>query len=193
MKLLTYAQNLLNFGFELAPVFSVTKNGECGCGNPNCYKTGKHLLNLTNKDFGTNSLPKLQEMVRFHRDANLAVMTGTRSNLVIVDVDKPAIQNGSYEHLCETFPELHSTMCVKTGSGGFHYYFRSKEIFVSNTNQFGVGIDLIAEKSYAISIGSTHKTGTRYEFHNLVAPLEFPNQLATLARKKEGKMKPITI
>jgi len=191
MKLQTYAQDLLNFGFELAPIFSVTENGECGCGNPNCYKIGKHLFNLSNKAFGTRSLPKLQEMVRFHRNANLAVMTGIRSNLVIVDVDRPAIQAGSYERLCEAFPELHSTMCVKTGSGGFHYYFRSQEIFHSNTNQFGLGIDLLAENSCAISVGSTHKTGTCYEFHNLVTPLAFPNQLATLARNKEAKMKPI--
>ena len=189
MNLRGYAKNLIEMGFDIAPVFAVDKSGKCACGNPNCYKVGKHLYNITDKTFGTKSLPKLEELVRFHQHANLAVMTGLRSKLAVIDVDRPAVHSGAYARLVQLVPELQSTMSVETGSGGFHFYFRLDDHMHSKTNQFGLGIDFLAEGAYAISPGSTHRNGCTYSHKNQAVPVELPDTLIALTKTRGMKCK----
>ena len=191
MKLQDQAQILISKGFEVAPVFGVDVNFNCFCGNSNCFKNGKHLYNFTNKDFGTKNFQMLKDNIRFHYSANIAVMTGRRSELVIVDVDLPAFGNGAFDLIAKTTPELEKTFSVQSGSGGIHFYFKTSNRFISRTNQFGEGIDLLAENAYAVSIGSTHKCGGKYRILNDTKVIDFPVSLAIKAKSKEGNMKQI--
>ena len=135
MKLMAEAQLLIKLGLQVAPVFGISPSLKCECGNENCFLVGKHLFDLQNPSFGTSDIEELIDKVRFHRTANLAVLTGTRSNLVIVDIDAPALKNGALENLIQLYPNLPKTFSIKTGSGGIHYYFYSNLKFQSRTNQ----------------------------------------------------------
>lgn len=192
LKLQAQAELLISKGFEIAPIFGIGLNNYCLCRNSNCFQVGKHLYNITNKNFGTKSIDELKNNTRFHHNFNIAVMTGRRSGLVIVDVDLPALENGEFKNLSKNVPEFENTFSVRTGSGGIHFYFKTDERYISKTNQFGPNIDFLAENCYAISVGSIHKNGKKYSILNDTVTLSFPKFLAKKTYAKEVNMKKIT-
>ena len=184
MYLKKEAIKLINFGFHLAPVFGVKKEGRCYCGNRHCYLVGKHLFNLTDRSYGTSCIKELSSKMRFHKHGNIAVQTGIRSSLVIIDVDTPAFKNGSFETLLRIAPEIDNTFTVETGSGGRHFYFKTTKKFKTGINKLGRNIDLLAEGGYAISVGSIHKNGQPYKLLKDDNILNFPKKLIQLLDDK---------
>jgi len=93
---------------------------------------------------------------RFLDKANIGVVTGKISGIAVVDVDPR--HDGSNEK----FKDL-GTLAVKTGGGGWHYYFQYEE---GLQNQAGIqpGIDIRAEGGYVVAPLSLHQSGNRYEW-----------------------------
>lgn len=92
--------------------------------------------------------------------ANLAVITGRISNLIIVDIDP---RHGG---TCNLFENI-KTVKSKTGGDGFHYFFKYKE-GIKNKANIKPGIDIRGEGGYAILPPSLHQSGNRYKW--IVAP-----------------------
>ena len=63
------------------------------------------------------------------------------------------------------YGKLPETMKVKTGSGGFHFYFvNPKEEDYPNKVSFRKGLDLRAEGGFIVAPPSLHVIGNRYEW-----------------------------
>ncbi|OGC91817.1 hypothetical protein A2876_04625 [Candidatus Amesbacteria bacterium RIFCSPHIGHO2_01_FULL_48_32b] len=96
--------------------------------------------------------------VKFLDRANLGVITGKISGIVVVDIDPR--HSGSNE----MFAEL-GTLAAKTGGGGWHYYFKFEP---GIQNQAGIqsGIDIRGDGGYVVVPPSLHQSGNRYEWIN---------------------------
>lgn len=96
-------------------------------------------------------------------DANIAVITGEISGLTVVDIDP---RNGGSNEL---FKHI-KTPTVRTGGGGWHYYFKYGGIPCKPNAT--AGIDIKSEGGYVIVPPSHHQSGKDYEW--LVNPNETP-------------------
>jgi len=102
-------------------------------------------------------------------NANIAVVTGKISGIVVVDVDEGGKTEG-----------LPPTVISKTGGGGFHYFYKCPLDGIRNAVKFRIGIDFRGDGGYAILPPSIHDSGFQYEW--LLSPddaeiSEFPDQI----------------
>lgn len=160
------ALKYLAFGWSIIPLYNTCSNGNCTCrSGGNCNTPGKHPLINTWKEFQQRR-PTANEIMRWWEkwpEANIGIVTGTISGLFVLDID---IRHGGIE----TMKNLHlpPTLIVKTGNGGWHYYYKidaaEKLKSVSNTT---TGIDAKGEGGYVIAPPSNLGDGRFYEWLNL--------------------------
>jgi hypothetical protein len=83
---------------------------------------------------------------------NLGVLTGYRSGIIVIDVDSQNL-GCEFDQLTEELGELPDTYTVKTGSGGYHFYFRYPEGHeVSNSvSKIGKNVDIRGNKGYVVA------------------------------------------
>ena len=106
-------------------------------------------------------------------NANIAIITGKLSNLTVVDVDP---RNGGSNQGMNFI-----TPTVKTGGGGWHYYFKFDG---SKKRIGGVGIDIQSEGSYVIAPPS--KTTGVYEWLIEGDPITLPEGFKETKTKYKG-------
>jgi hypothetical protein len=92
------------------------------------------------------------------KSANVGIITGRISGLVVVDCDSPA----DAEWWLKTYPQ--SPLIVHTGGGGVHIYYQMlREVEVRNrTKLCGRAIDLRADGGYVVAPASIHPSGRLY-------------------------------
>ena len=144
-----------------------------------------------------NVLMKPQKIKKYFgksKYSNIGIVTGKISNIIVLDIDK---KNNGLETLKEL--EIPDTVTVKTGGGGFHYFFQYPEGFdkISNfQNEEALpGIDLRADGGYVVAPPSVHPNGERYRF---VAGKNFgeidiaqaPSWLIEFIKSKKKPIKP---
>ncbi len=95
-------------------------------------------------------------------EANLGIVTGEVSGLVIVDVDPGHGGAGSLELLQRQFDPLPPTLEVVTGGGGRHLYFRHPGTRTPNRAGFAPGLDLRGDGGFVVAPPSLHASGRRY-------------------------------
>jgi hypothetical protein len=100
-------------------------------------------------------------------NANIGIVTGKISNLIVVDVEK----GGSID-------EYPKTLMVKTGGGGYHFYYRYKE-GILNKVRIKPLTDIRTEGGYIVAPPSIHYTGNKYTWANIESINEFPFDLFT--------------
>lgn len=89
-------------------------------------------------------------------NANIGIVTGKISSLVVIDIDPR--HGGSNEHLKD-----YKTPVVKTGGGGWHYYFQYNEVLQTCAG-IQPGIDIRSDGGYVIAPPSIHESGNKYEW-----------------------------
>lgn len=115
-------------------------------------------------------------------NANIGVVTGSISKLIVVDIDP---RHGGTNKLFKEF----KTPCSITGGGGWHYYFTSDKMI---KNRAGVlpGIDIRGEGGFVIAPPSMHSSGGAYQWH--ISPKEasfseFPHWILHVTEKSQNK------
>ena len=95
-------------------------------------------------------------------NANIGIVTGAVSGLVVLDVD---LQHGGVESL-QGLEEVHGpwphTVEAVTGGGGRHIYFAHPGVFIHNRVGLEPGIDLRGDGGYIVAPPSVHFSGHRY-------------------------------
>jgi hypothetical protein len=87
-------------------------------------------------------------------NANIGIVTGAISKLVVVDIEK----DGNCEGLTPT-------VISRTGGGGFHYYYQHPGGVIKNSvKNLADKVDIRGDGGYAVAPPSMHKTGNRYEW-----------------------------
>ncbi len=142
--------------------------GRCGCGRLRCPSAGKH------PDVGGPWSPYAQEpatleqVARWFREkphANVAIITGRVSGIVVADADG---EEGVAELRRRGLPK---TPTARSGSGGLHAYLRHPGRPTGNRKLVGIG-DLKADGGYVIAPPSRHVCGGRYEWLPGLSPWE---------------------
>jgi hypothetical protein len=120
---------------------------------------------------------KINEIQNF-KDYNYGIQCGELSRLIVIDID---IKDNGLEYWNNVIlKELKQynvedndfkTLKIKTGSGGYHYYFKYNENFkhINSYNKIftykrktPIGIDFRCNNGYVIGVGSIHENGNLY-------------------------------
>jgi RecA-family ATPase len=114
-------------------------------------------------------------------NANVGIVTGAVSGLVVVDVEKGGLTD-----------DLPPTVMSKTGGGGFHYYYRRPDVAVKNGVRIGNKEDLRdirGDGGYVVAPPSLHASGEHYEWitppESVAGFADFPMWLIEQKRTQE--------
>ncbi len=91
-----------------------------------------------------------------YKDAGIAIITGAISGLVVIDIDP--------KHGGTTDGLPHCDMVVKTGSGGWHYYYVMPDEGYGNSHDGAIGRDVRGNGGYVIAPPTIHESGNAYEW-----------------------------
>lgn len=117
-------------------------------------------------------------------DANVGIVTGRVSGIVVLDVDPRSGGGPSLGALEARWGELPATLEVRTGGNGRHLWFASDQELPSAV--LGPGLELKAQRSVIVAPPSVHATGQRYVWvpgssPDEVAPARIPGWLELIA------------
>jgi hypothetical protein len=107
-------------------------------------------------------------------DANVGVVTGAGSGLVVLDID---VRHGGTQSLARLESECGSlphTVEALTGGGGRHLYFAHPGGVVHNRVGLEPGIDVRGDGGYIVAPPSVHPSGKRYAWVAARSPGEAP-------------------
>ena len=110
-----------------------------------------------------NRLPSEDEVIKWFSDwpdANIGIVTGKISNLVVFDLDSTAAVE--YAESEGGFPD---TPKVKTGKG-YHIYMRHPGFEIRNSVNKKLDIDIRADGGYAVAPPSIHGSGCQYQWES---------------------------
>jgi hypothetical protein len=114
-------------------------------------------------------------------NANVGIITGQISNLVVIDVDPAHKGEQSLAELTERYGALPETLTACSGGGGRHLYFAAPADPVAVRSRVAVapGIDVRAEGGMVVAPPSNHPSGGRYRW---LTGAHFPEKPAPLPR-----------
>lgn len=111
-------------------------------------------------------------------DANLGIVTGKPSQLLVVDIDrKPNGPDGeeSFLELVRATGPLPETWEAQTGGGGRHLYYRIPAgTWLASAVRVLPGLDIRGEGGYVVAPPSLHISGRRYTWELSHHPDEMP-------------------
>ncbi|RMD78796.1 MAG: DNA primase [Gammaproteobacteria bacterium] len=119
--------------------------------------------------------PSPREVVRWFRRwprANVGIVTGRISGLVVLDVDPAHGGEASLARLEEAHGPLPETVACRTGGGGRHLYFAHPGGVVRNRAGLAQGLDLRGDGGYVVAPPSVHLSGARYAWESGRSPWE---------------------
>ncbi|MDR3792996.1 MAG: bifunctional DNA primase/polymerase [Terracidiphilus sp.] len=195
MSTLTDALAYAARGWLVVPLHA-PKQGVCSCRRKNCGSPGKHPRTEHGLKDGSKDPGQIRNWWKKWPDANVGILTGQESGLVVLDVDGED-GKASLQALTAANGPLPKTPMVKTGRTGndgkrkgCHYYFREPTgISIRNSAGFlGKGLDVRADGGYVVAPPSLHPSGLLYEWLAPEQPLADlpPWLLAKLAEAKSA-------
>ncbi|MFN3652582.1 MAG: phage/plasmid primase, P4 family [Armatimonadota bacterium] len=159
---LSYAQR----GWLVFPLHTPEGDG-CSCENPECDRIGKHPRTKHGLKDATTDPRILKRWWELQwPDANIGIVTGSGSGLVVIDVDPDHGGSDSwYEAQREHQGCSVDTVEAITGSGGTHVLFRHPGgIRIGNRQEWLPGVDVRGDGGYIVAAPSLHASGACYEW-----------------------------
>jgi hypothetical protein len=120
------------------------------------------------------SVDSVREWFQRWPDANVGIVTGGVSGLVILDVDTRHGGAASLAALEQEHGELPVTLEALTGGGGRHLYFRHPGPPVTNRTGLRPGVDLRGDGGCVVAPPSVHPSGRRYAWDKQCSLDEVP-------------------
>jgi len=108
------------------------------------------------------TLTEVRDWYRQWPDANVGVITGAVSNLLVLDIDPGHGGNDSLAQWADRHGPLPETIAAATGGGGRHYYFAHPGGELRNRVAIAPGIDLRGDGGMVVAPPSLHPSGRRY-------------------------------
>ncbi len=150
------------------------------CKRPAIKSWAKYQKRIAGKD-------EVRAWFDHDKDANIAIVTGKLSNLVVVDLDT--------DEAVKTFHDkgwFDGAGVVKT-SRGYHLYFSYPDFEVRNSANKKLGIDIRGEGGYVAAPPSVHGSWMKYEWKNRSIleqkPIALPHEIFEFARTKKDTAK----
>jgi hypothetical protein len=125
---------------------------------------------------------EIREWYRHWPNANVGIVTGAISGLVVLDVDPKHDGDASLEGLIREHGPLPHTIEAETGGGGRHLYFSHPGGMVRNKVGLASGIDLRGDGGCVVAPPSIHASGKVYSWlpghePHKTTPAPLPNWL----------------
>jgi len=134
------------------------------------------------KDFQQrqSTAEEINEWFSLWRNANIAIITGSISGIVVVDVDSPEGLDGLSAKIDK---KNLNTLRSRTGRGGTHLFYKTSELL---PNAVGVlpSVDFRAEGGYVVVPPSVHANGKGYKWANETKILDLPKEVSQLLNSK---------
>jgi putative DNA primase/helicase len=132
------------------------------------------------------SQEKIKDWWKRYPDANIGIITGGISNIVVLDFDKK--HNRSSREF-----KLPVTACSKTGNDGEHFFFKHPKFEIKNSTSIDgkEGLDFRGDGGYVVVAPSVNENGGKYEWiislEDEIADL--PEQFIKLLNKDSSTVK----
>ena len=117
---------------------------------------------------------EIQGWFRRWPDANVGIVTGAISRLIVLDIDPKHGGEIGLAALVRRHGPLRPTVEAATGGGGRHFYFASPGGEIRNRAGLAQGIDLRGDGGYIVAPPSIHPSGRPYAWVAGRSPHEFP-------------------
>ena len=108
------------------------------------------------------SLSEINEWYKQWSNANVGIVTGSISDIVVLDIDPKHGGDKSLADWEQQYGPLPRTVEVKTGGGGRHLYFKHPGSVVHNKVGLLPGIDLRGDGGCIVVPPSIHPSGNAY-------------------------------
>lgn len=161
---LEYALSYANQGYAVFPL------------RPN----GKDPLTDHGFKDATKELEPIRQWWTKWPEANVGVVTGRASGIVVLDIDRKHGVDGA---VSAAELELPKTLTIRTPSGGFHLFFKAPQgVIVPRRIGVKPGLDILGEGGYVVAAGS-FVNGAAYEVVRNHPICECPESIINLAGK----------
>jgi hypothetical protein len=160
VETLRHALGYERLGWSVVPVHGAT-GGRCSCGRRDCPAPGKHPR--VRWEPATRERPRPEEIRAWWRrwpEANVGVVTGAVSRVVVLDVDPRSHGDDALAQLEGRWGTLPPTVETSSGGGGRHLWFATDHELPSAL--LSPGLELKAERATVIVPPSLHASGGRY-------------------------------
>lgn len=107
---------------------------------------------------------QIRDWFRHWPEANVGIVTGIVSGLVVLDIDPGHGGDRSLAALERRHAPMPRTVEAITGSGGRHLYFRHPQGIVRNKVGLAPGVDLRGDGGLVVAPPSLHPSGGRYDW-----------------------------
>jgi len=115
------------------------------------------------QDYASCSWAGVEELFKNHPTAAIGVVTGKKSNLIVIDLDERERFSG-IANFRKAGYELTETIRTKTPSGGIHLFYQAPQIQIPNSvSKIAEGVDVRGDGGYVIVPPSVTKWG-KYEW-----------------------------
>lgn len=142
----------------------------------------------------TRDTETIHQWWRDHPQANIGIVTGSKSGIFVLDVDEKHNGLSELQTLTDIYGELPETPESCTGSGGRHFIFQHRDGIRNSAGKVAPGIDIRGDGGYIVAPPSIHPNGNAYEWATapgtvdiapapgwLIALAEQPTQAPTVA------------
>lgn len=175
----------LDRGWALLPLHYPIARDRCSCGKEDCSSAGKHPMTKHGLHDATLDRSKVIDWWRNRPKANVGVLTGASSGIVVLDIDPRHDAMRSLNELESRYGKLPKTLTVKTGGDGMHFYFRHPGVSVTNRVNVLPGLDFRGDGGYIIAPPSVHKSLRPYSWENEAEEIALlPNWFLNLLRDR---------
>lgn len=180
-------------GWPVCPVHSIGTEGLCTCGKPDCSSPAKHPRTARGILDATTDAAAVLHLWRRWPSSNVAVATGQRSGLLVIDVDPSHGGQAALAALELKFGRLPAGPETSTGGGGRHLLLRyPSDVRVPNSaGLLGCGLDVRGEGGYIVAPPSIHVSARHYQWKLGCWPDDIPlaqppGWLLSLLTRKAG-------
>lgn len=187
-SILDYALRYAARGWPVLPLHPI-RSGACACGDRECRSPGKHPVRMLAPNGAQSATTNADTIRQWFGDAqcdlNIGVATGSRSRLLVVDLDlKPTEGIDGIEawgEVCAAYGAPPDTVTAITGSQGQHHLFEvpAGAVIHNGTNRFKrelsrtkTGIDVRGENGYIVVEPSRHICGRAWAWELSSDPLD---------------------
>lgn len=179
-------------GWLVLPLHTPLEEG-CTCGGDCGASAGKHPRTRHGLKEASRNLDRIWKWWRNWPDANIGILTGRESRIVVLDVDARHDGERSLEVLEATYDRLPPTLTARSGGGGRHLYFQHPGGHMPTSAQLSghSGLDIRGDGGYIVAPPSLHQSGLPYGWVDPAHPLAaLPAWLCDLLSPPEPVLPP---
>lgn len=181
------ALSYTKLGWSVIPLHS-PKGAGCSCKKGlECSNAGKHPRTRRGFKDATRDPATIRGWWKRWPDANVGIVTGKESSIVVIDVDGIKGGEDTLSALERTHGKLPDTVEALTGGGGRHVVFAHPGCKIRcSAGSLGPGLDVRGDGGYIVAQPSLHASGKEYSWELSSVPEE--TELADMPRWLQDKL-----